>query len=150
MISRAWRMVLFFYIPQLLTPLLYIVYMLHASYADFLKIVVSLFSLSVAVLINDFYDSRFEKNVRKPGLFLLLAVLGFGVVYNFFIGQKYFLLYLAFLGISLIYSAPPVRLKSRNILGVLSVVLIETIIPLLMIFNYFQVFTVSCLYFLLF
>jgi len=124
--------------------------MLHASYLDFLKLIVSLLTLSVSVFINDFYDSRFEKNVKKPKLFLLLAILGFGIFYYFFIRVKYFALYLAFLGISFAYSAPPIRLKSRGFLGILSVVLIETIIPLLMVFNYFSVFTVSSFYFLAF
>lgn len=143
-------MILFFYIPLLLTPVLYLMYLLHASYADFLRLIVSLLTLSVSVMINDVYDSRFEKNVRKPDIYVMLALLGFGAVYNFLIGIKYFALYLIFLGISFIYSAPAIRLKNRHVLGVLSVVLIETIIPLLMVFNYFRVFTESCLYFLAF
>jgi len=134
------------------------------SYDFILKILALVTSLGLYIvymfLVNDYFDMPTDKiagkirqihympRVQVIGLIILIFMLG-QIVTILLIGQTlYTLIYLISYFLATLYSAPPLRFKTRGILGTFWDALIEKSIPALLIFSFFQRFSLDTLFLL--
>jgi len=134
---------------------------------DFLWKVLSLIAslglyLVYMFLVNDYFDMPTDKiagkkrqihdmpSVQVVGLILLIMLLSY-VVTIFLVGQPlYTLIYVMAYFLATLYSAPPLRLKSKGLLGTICAALIEKPLPALLVFSFFQYFELDALIVFLF
>ena len=105
---------------------------------------------ALAVMINDYFDMPsdagsgrgktifYMKRWQIYGLTSILVLSGLGVAI-FLLGRLDFvLMYAIACFMAILYSAPPARLKTKGIHGIWCDALIETTIPVILVFLYFQ------------
>jgi 4-hydroxybenzoate polyprenyltransferase len=100
-------------------------------------------------LVNDYFDMPFDKSAGKHkgihdlsrfqaiGLLLLLIASGFVVTVFLIRDPLYIMLYAFSFFLTTFYSAPPLRFKTRGILGIIDAAIIELTLPSLLVFAAF-------------
>jgi 4-hydroxybenzoate polyprenyltransferase len=129
---------------------------------DFLwKILSIIASLALYIVymffVNDYFDMPTDKIAGKKreihdmpevlvvGLLVLVTLMSW-VVTVLLVGQTlYILVYAVAYFLATFYSAPPLRLKCRGLLGTISADLIEKPIPAVLVFSFFQYFRIDAL-----
>lgn len=134
----------------------------HGFVMQILTLLVCLvLGLASGSLINDYCDMPYDKlSGKKRTIYqvprLLIAILVVTlvslnyVIIIFFIKQPVFAI-ISIVGyfLATFYSAPPIRLKERGVLGVLCNALMEKAIPVALVFSYFHYFHLDTLFFII-
>jgi len=125
----------------------------HSSISVIVDVLVfgifSILSTSYGYLINDYADRELDAKHGKLNTFSqdsdkkTVAVIGIIFVLSFisaipFFKQPYFIgLWIVWFLLSTFYSLPPLRLKERGKIGLISVVSAQRLLPILMVFSVF-------------
>lgn len=118
----------------------------------FISIILSIGVAGIGYSLNDWYDYKDDLKNNKQNIFLyfnkfqsfiiVLLFIFFSIFPWFILPFNHFSLYLLFLEFFLfiVYALPPIRLKEREIIGVITDALYAQVIPcLLAIYTYFMI-----------
>ena len=111
-------------------------------------------------LVNDYFDMPYDISAgkkreihclsRRLFIFIIFIIVTISMLHLLYLKSRPFILvYLSFYILSFLYSAPPVRFKSRGVAGIIVNVLIERMLVVLAMFTFFNHFGVDTLVFLL-
>jgi len=115
--------------------------------------------LSYIFFINDYFDMPYDVKAGKKRLvqdipkaysigiiigMIVASILLLWIISDLIYAALYFLTYV----IGTFYSAPPVRFKTRHVLGIGADILIEKTLPILLIFTFFRYFEPDAILFL--
>ncbi len=110
-------------------------------------------------LINDFFDMSYDISVGKKRVVhelpkvvfieLILVMVFISVFHMLYLNASYYIaVYILSYILATLYSAPPVRFKTRGFFGIVINGLIEKMLPVLAIFAFFNHFGIDTLIFL--
>ncbi|EMR73869.1 1,4-dihydroxy-2-naphthoate octaprenyltransferase [Thaumarchaeota archaeon SCGC AB-539-E09] len=162
----AWRVLFFTDMHTCIMTVYYLVTInkleMHVNLSKTLLLLASLgFYLIYGVLVNDYFDISTDKKAGDHReihslpkiyvIFIMIILVSFNYMLIFTYINQYIITIVFSIAyiLATLYSAPPFRLKSRGLYGLIINMLIEQTLPVFLISNFFNYFSTDILFLLI-